>query len=220
MMSRRNDWFRHGDLWEFFDRLQDEGFFACFDEVCFYGSSMGGYGALTYARAAPGCRVVALMPQTHLDQDIVPFETRYRTAYGSGDWRGAYLDGAEGARTASQVCVLYDPYHALDAAHVARLDHANFTALQMPWSGHQAARVLHKMGLLQSVVTQGFAGTLTASGFRKQVRQAECHVLGVRVLLNAALERGHKELVRGALDGLDKRGEDWSFPKIRRALAD
>ena len=47
MMKRRNDWFRHRQLCDFFDELRDSGFFERFDNVVFYGSSMGGYGAPT-----------------------------------------------------------------------------------------------------------------------------------------------------------------------------
>ena len=56
-MSRRNDWFRHPDLFDLFDRLRDQGFFEQFEDVVFYGSSMGGCGALSFAQAAPGAHL-------------------------------------------------------------------------------------------------------------------------------------------------------------------
>lgn len=195
MMSLRNDWFRHADVWAFFDLLQQQCFFDRFDDVVFYGSSMGGYGALTYCRAVPGARVVAFMPQTHLDQTVVPFENRFRRAFERGRWNGRYVDGADGAQSAAQVYVLYDPYHAEDAAHVARLAPENLTRLHLPWAGHQAGRVLHLLGVLPTVVGQAFDGTLTEAGFRAQVRAAKRCKLHTRLCLTAAVERGHEALV-------------------------
>lgn len=116
MMARRNDWFRHGALFDFFDEMAAAGFFGGFDEVVFYGSSMGGYGALAFAAAAPNARVVALVPQTRLDLE---WEPRFRRGFARGDWADRrYLDGAAAGARAS---VVYDPMARLDRQHGARV---------------------------------------------------------------------------------------------------
>ncbi|WP_299042653.1 hypothetical protein [uncultured Tateyamaria sp.] len=222
MMAGPADWFRHSDVWAMFDGLQADGFFDRFAEVVFYGSSMGGYGALTFARAAPGCRIVALVPQTHLDPSVVPFETRYDDGFRQGDWSGSYLDAVDGARCAARVYVLYDPYFAPDARHVARLDKGNLVPLRLPWSIHHAGPVLRRTGQMQTVVRAAFDGDLTARGFRRTVRSADRSGMQARLVLRAGLDRGHTGLVARALAQLQTSHPDWSFPvlqdRARRAL--
>lgn len=214
MMAAPNDWFRHASLWAFFDLLRDDGFFDQFEEVIFYGSSMGGYGALTFAPAAPGARVVAMVPQTHLDPSVVPFETRYDAGFLRGNWSGPYLDGAEGARSASRVYVLYDPYFTQDAGHVARLDPANTVHLCLPWSTHHAGPVLRRTGEMNAVLHAAFDGTLTRAGFRKTVRAAGRSGMAVRLALRAGLARGHPHLVLRTLETMKQSQPEWSFPRL------
>ncbi|WP_299280320.1 hypothetical protein [uncultured Tateyamaria sp.] len=215
MMASPDDWFRHADVWAFFDGLRDDGFFESFDEVIFYGSSMGGYGALTFAKAAPGARVVAMVPQTHLDPSVVPFETRYDAGFARGKWFGPYLDAVDGARAASVVYVLYDPHFGPDAAHVARLDPANLVELRLPWSLHHSGPILSKTGRMNDVLEAAFDGTLTATSFRAMVRAGERCEMGARQSLRAGLSKGHPKLVMRALSGLAQSHPEWEFPKIK-----
>ncbi|MBY5932189.1 hypothetical protein KUV51_04190 [Tateyamaria omphalii] len=217
VMSGPEDWFRHADVLDFFDILQEDGFFSRFGEVVFYGSSMGGYGALTFARAAPGCRVVAFVPQTQLDPVVVPFETRYPEERARGQWWGRYLDAVDGARAASSVYVLYDPYFPADARHVARLDPSNLVPLRLPWATHQAGPVLRRTGRLAQILASAFAGTLSAGDFRHVVRSAGRSGMAARLILRAGLERGHPELVRQTLQRLRISHPEWDFPMLRQA---
>jgi hypothetical protein len=45
------DWYRHPDLHEFFRSTALQTFLRSFKKIYLYGSSMGGYGALTFAGA-------------------------------------------------------------------------------------------------------------------------------------------------------------------------
>ncbi len=54
MMAHDWTWYRDAAVWDFFDRLRDEGFFKQFDKVVFYGASMGAYAASVFSSAAPG----------------------------------------------------------------------------------------------------------------------------------------------------------------------
>lgn len=217
MMSRRNDWYRHPDLNGFFDSLKQEGFFDRFRNVVFYGSSMGGYGALCYAAAAPGCRVVAFTPQTSLHPTVVPFETRYRRGFDRGVWSGGrYEDGVEGAQVAASVVAFADPFHPLDRAHIARLPKNNLIWARCPNMGHDAARMLKHMGVLTDVVLQAWTNTLTEQSFHKTVRGSRGISQGLaRLVLNRGLETGHPQLVLGTLDTLSKTRPEWKFPAIQ-----
>ncbi len=220
MMSRHNDWFRHAQLWDELTALKDDGFFERFRSVIFYGSSMGGYGALAFAPLAPGCRVVTLMPQTHLDPSVVPFETRFRQGYARGDWSGPFLDGAEGALAAAQVYVFADPYFPPDAKHVYRLPQETTTWLKCTSTGHQSARVLHLMDLLPDLIHKAWAGDLTEEDFIVQWRANRPSRPHVRTVLTAAIERGHLELAKASLNQLSKTQPDWRFPVLQRKLKD
>ena len=217
MMNRRNDWFRQPDLDAYMKRLQGEGFFAGFRRVIFYGSSMGGYGALAFAPLAPGATVVAFVPQTSLDPRVVPFETRYRPGFARGQWAiGGFSDGANGARSAERIVVFADPWHPQDRAHVERLPQDTLVWAQCPWTGHDAARVMKHMGLLKPAVLAAWDGTLTEEGFRSAWRASRGSQKRVRSVLRQAVEKGHPDLVLDRLAHLRKSQPGWQFPLVRR----
>jgi pimeloyl-ACP methyl ester carboxylesterase len=217
MMRRRNDWFRHSDLTSFFDQLREEEFFKEFQNVVFYGSSMGGYGALAYASSAPGARVVTFSPQTSIDPIHVPFETRYRKAFARGDWSGPYLDGAIEAKTASQVIVFADPYEPLDNMHAIRLSsQCQVDWMKMPFSGHNTMRRLLMQGVLSEAVLGALEGSLTPKSFQLKMRRTRGVQTVARTSLNRALEKGHSRLVLSTLKQLNKSKPEWKFPKLKK----
>src|SRR6056297_3667996 len=63
-------WYREPWVYEQFDDLQSSGFFKQFKRVVFYGASMGGYAACAFSPAAPGCDVVAISPQSTVDNPL------------------------------------------------------------------------------------------------------------------------------------------------------
>lgn len=215
-MTRRNDWFRHPDLFDFFDDLRDTGFFSRFDQVVFYGSSMGGFGALSFAGAAPGARVVAFIPQTTLAVDRVPWETRYRSGHGRGNWTDPrYLDGAEGITAASRVDIFFDPYMALDRAHADRLEGPHVRRFPFPFTGHKLPRMLLMIGALGPLAASAIAGTLTQAEYRAALHRRKTSIGYCREVLEEAVTRGHARLVTPAVDMLESR-HGWDMPRIRR----
>jgi pimeloyl-ACP methyl ester carboxylesterase len=218
VMRRRNDWFRHKDLANFFDTLRDDGFFNAFKHVVFYGSSMGGYGALAYASASPGARVVAFSPQTSLDPAHARFETRYRNGFARGDWSGPYLDGAYEARTANSVTVFYDPYERIDCSHVSRLEvNTQLNRMKMPFAGHDTMRRLAMQEILPEICLLALEGKLTAKDFNIMLRAHRGVQAVARKSLNLAIDKGHPKLVMATLSQLEKTKPEWNFPKIKRA---
>jgi hypothetical protein len=145
------DWYRKADLHAFFRSAAFIEFIGGFEKVVFYGGSMGGFAALTFADVAPGCIVIAHNPQTTLDPTKVPWESRFPVG-SAEDWSGDFADAAIGAQKASKVFVSYDPFDALDRRHVELLDNSNLVPLKVPLLGHQMPVWFQKMGLLSVVV--------------------------------------------------------------------
>ncbi len=219
MMNARNDWFRHHQLWGLFNRFQRKGFFEAFDDVLFYGSSMGGYGALTFARAAPGARVLAFVPQTSLRVEDVPGETRWRDAMARGDWDNpAYRDGADGIAQARQVQVFFDPYDVQDRAQVMRLTGPQVELFPVPFTGHKTPRILRHMGLLNKTVTAALEGRLNRADFMRDLRvRMDCQPY-VRLLIHRALDTGHPALAHAALERARERHPEWTVLPMRRKV--
>ncbi len=188
-------WYRDDWLFDQFDQLAREGFFAGFRRVVFYGASMGGYGACTFARAVAGADVVAISPQTSLDKSLIPWETRYRKA-SARDFTDRYGDGAEGIRTAGQVYVFYDPYQDADARHADRLQGKQVMKLRAPLLGHRLGSSLGQMGVLSPLILAALEGRLTETEFYRALRCRHRFPRYQRELFQRALARGRPDLAR------------------------
>ncbi|MDF2142741.1 hypothetical protein [Paenirhodobacter sp. CAU 1674] len=209
-------WYRDPWVSDEFDRLATEGFFNQFERVVFYGASMGGYAACAFCAAHPGADVVVISPQSTLDKTLVPWETRYKTAWGA-DFSGKYGDAAQASRTARRVSILYDPYEPLDAGHVARFEGENVMRLRAPLMGHRLGSSLHQMGILSPIILGALDGTLTEAGFYRRLRARRDFPRYQRELFNRAVARGHTALARRLGAWALRRGDNRA---IRLAMAD
>ena len=207
-------WYREPWVWAEFDRLRDEGFFARFRRVVFYGASMGGYAAAAFSGACPGADVVAISPQSTLDRGLVPWETRYKTAW-DRDFSGAYGDAAQVSGAARRVTILYDPYEPLDAGHVARFSGANVMKLRAPLMGHRLGSSLHQMGILTPIILGALDGSLTEQDFYRRLRARRDFPRYQRELFERAA-RKHPDLARRLAGWVLARGENRA---IRQGLA-
>jgi hypothetical protein len=216
VMANGWTWYRDQRVIAEFDRLRDEGFFARFGRVVFYGASMGGYAACAFAAACPGADVVAISPQSTLDKAVVPWETRYRNAWGY-DYSGPYGDGALVSAVAGKVTLLYDPYAPLDARHAARFTGANVRKLRAPLMGHRLGTALHQMGILNAVILDALAGRLEPAEFNRRLRARREFPRYQWELFQRALDRGRPGLARRVGRWVLARGP---HPAIRRAMAE
>lgn len=166
---RRNDWYLDADLQAAMETLAARGVFRQYRRVIFYGGSMGGFGALTYARLAPGAVVLAHNPQTTLRREDTSWDTRYEHGR-QYDWSGAYGDAATGAALAQRVYVSYDPYLREDLRHVQRLPRHNLVPLRVPCVGHQMPIWLQQLKLLAPVFDGVADGSLNSELFRQWAR--------------------------------------------------
>lgn len=162
---RRSDWYLEKDLHALLESIAEVGFFKKFRRVIFYGGSMGGFAALTFARLAPGCTVLAHNPQTTLHPEKSNWETRFGVAR-NYDWNNIYGDAADGAKWADRVYVTYDPYCKPDRLHVDRLPSHNLIRLRVPYVGHQMPTWLQKLGILATVFDGAANHSLDSKKFR------------------------------------------------------
>lgn len=207
VMANGWTWYRDPFVWQQFDRLRDEGFFARFGRVVFYGASMGGYAAAAFSPACPGADVVAISPQSTLDKAVVPWETRYKVAW-DRDFSGPYGDAAQVSHGARRVTLLYDPYEPLDAAHADRFADANVLKLRTPLMGHRLGSSLHQMGILNPIILGALDGTLTAAQFYTALRARRDFARYQRELFQRAVDRKHPELARRLGHWVLRRGEN------------
>ena len=195
VMANGWTWYRDPWVWAQFDALRDAGFFKPFRRVVFYGASMGGYAAAAFVAACPGADVVAISPQSTLDKSIVPWETRYKTAW-SRDFSGRYGDAALTSRAAGRVFLLYDPYEPLDTGHAARFDGPNVTRLRTPLLGHRLGSSLQQMGILSPITLGALNGTLTEAEFYRMLRARKSFSRYQKELFKRVVDRGRPGLAR------------------------
>jgi pimeloyl-ACP methyl ester carboxylesterase len=170
VMAHVSDWYRDADLIARFEGLARSGFFAGYERVVFAGVSMGGYASLVFSSLVPGAHVVAINPQTTLDPDLVPWETRYENGRRQ-DWTLPLGDGAALTRNAGRINVFYDPYHELDQKHVDRLAGDNIRIFKCWFSAHKTAVFLRKIGALKSVMSHAIMDELTEPEFYRLYRE-------------------------------------------------
>jgi len=151
VMAHVADWYRDIDLIERFQKLADEGFFEGYDRVIFAGVSMGGFAAIAFGSLVPGAHVISVNPQSTLDTDIVPWETRYEGGRRQ-DWTLPLSDAAKLTAKLGRVNIFYDPYHELDKQHVSRFEGNNIQVFNCRHSNHKTAVFLRKINALKPVM--------------------------------------------------------------------
>ncbi len=219
VLSKRPNWFRCADLKDTFDVLKAEGVFSRYDQVAFYGASMGAFGALAFAPVSPGCTIVAMAPQSTLNRKLAPFETRYRFGRSLGDWDDPrYRDGAEGMAEAQQVYVMYDPLVPLDDAHARRLTGQHVTHIRLHGTGHKIPPALQKMKILKPVALDALEGRLTPPQFRKLFRARHGSIPWVISLLERAQCRGQQKIALNAGEFALKHTPNWKIRKFVKKL--
>lgn len=153
-------WFRISNAGALIERLVSAGYFEDFDRIIVTGTSMGGFGALVFGPLIPRAQVLAFGPQTTLNADLVPEETRYPAAQSLLDWETPpYHDAAARISALESAIVVYDPHLSEDRMHAKRLIAPNVIHYKLPFFGHSCVRMLAKHGalteLIEDVATRG-----------------------------------------------------------------
>lgn len=225
LMAHDWTWYRDADVIAFFNRLKKEKFFEQFDNVVFYGASMGAYAACAFSAACPGATVVAISPQATLDRDVTSWEKRYQKAW-KRDFNSDFGYAPDMLAKAKNAFIFYDPLEPADAMHAALFRGKNITKLKCRFQGHRIASGLIQMGLLKPVVGACVDGSLTRTsfyqmlrarrGFRRYLRELllripeDKHPLLVALLAEWVLSTGNGPVFRRKLNAanalLEKRG--------------
>ncbi|MEE9388718.1 MAG: phosphoadenosine phosphosulfate reductase [Paracoccaceae bacterium] len=193
LLSNNETWFRHRAVYEYFDRLVDEGFFENFDQVIFYGAESCGYAAAAYSVVAPGATVIAVSPQATLDPAVTGWDDRFqnmrRTSF--TDRYGYAPDMLDAAK---QAFILYDPGSEEDAMHASLFTRSNVTKIRCRHLDGQIETFLHRMGLLKPLLSIAATGNLTPADFYTVLRERRNYLPYLRMFL-AEVERSNRPLL-------------------------
>lgn len=214
VMVKRKDWFQCPHLKAQMLLLQEAGLFARYDNVSLYGSSMGAFGAAVFAPVAPGCTMLALAPQSTLDQSVAPFEGRYRYGSRLGDWSAPFNDAAVGLKSAGHAYVIYDPQVVEDRLHALRLAGPAVMLLPVPHLTHKIPPMFKRMEVLKEVATEGLTGRLQPLGFRMLMRKRRVTVPYLLTMINAAVAKGHLTLAERAVSRALELMPNWKLRKL------
>ncbi len=169
IMAHASDWYRDPELIERLQKLADEGFFDGYARVVFAGVSMGGFAAIAFGSLVPGAHVVSVNPQSTLNPDLVPWETRYESGRRQ-DWTLPLSDAAALTRGLGRVNIFYDPYHELDQQHIDRFSGDNIRIFNCRYSNHKTAVFLRKIDALKPVMHHAIFDELTEPEFYRLYR--------------------------------------------------
>ncbi|WIY26306.1 FkbM family methyltransferase [Parasedimentitalea psychrophila] len=219
VQSHHKDWYRTSEPPEQISGLQASGFFDRFKHIVFTGTSMGGFAALSFAGLVPSARVLAFSPQSTLNRDIAPFESRYPYPHRKFDWQSPeYLDAAEHVGAIASGHVFFDPRIQEDRLHAERLQSPSLTQVRIPFAGHTLIRVIVKADALDHLLTSYPAtGELDATFFRL-MRNKRQNEHWARPFLAAVAARGDSPLTRRACDILSQQHDHRFARRLRKKL--
>jgi len=182
LISDGDTWFRNPDVFVYFDRLADRGFFDGFERVVFYGANACGYAAAAFSVTAPDARVLAVQPQATLDPKLTEWDRRFpdQRRVNFSDRYGYAPDMIEAARSAF---VVYDPHQSEDAMHAALFLRQNVTPLKMRHMGAGLQTDLMQMRVLHQMIEDCAIDRLTPQRFASLIRARRDHLPYLRRLL-------------------------------------
>jgi tetratricopeptide (TPR) repeat protein len=165
VLNRDNRWYQYPEM--------DEALAAAakvaraYPRVFSYGSSMGGYAALRFARALGAETAIAISPQYSLDPRVVPFEERWQADLAAITFREVPVEPA-----ARQV-IFYDPRMRLDDQHFRRFAAlpTETVGVAVPYAGHPVGPILIETGVLKDSVRAIVAGRFDAGRVQRAVRE-------------------------------------------------
>ena len=197
LQSRLNDWFVNDETEALEQVLTGVG--AGYADTCAFGFSMGGYGALRFARALMLRRVVLISAQVSIDPGVVPWDRRYRDCAGGFD--RALGDLAQHGHAGLGGVILFDPFRPLDRRNAAMITalHPGLRQCRLPAGGHPATRVLREGGnfaALQEALRDDALSLPSILRLHKDARRDS--PIYWRHLAAQAAKRGHKPLERQA----------------------
>lgn len=194
LLAHRQSWFRDRNVFGFFDRLDDNGFFDQFDHVIFYGAGMCGYAAGAFSVTAPGSSAILVAPQATLDRTITKWDSRFPSSRRT-DFSARYADASHLIDGADQALLLFDPEEPEDAMHASLFRGPN--VIHHPYRRGGAGAIesdLRAMSLISRLAEAAAAGNLTPSRVAALMRARRHHVPYLRALLSRVLSEERPRL--------------------------
>ncbi len=218
LFSTQESWFRDEAVYDFFDRMIDDGFFEDFAKTIFHGGDGGAaYAAAAFSVAAPGATVIALRPQATLDATIAGWDGRYLSAR-KYDFRGRYGYAPAMIEAASDVFIAYDPVQRIDACHAALFLKPHVTALPCPLLGTALDQAFDRMGIHDILIKLAMDNALDRKRFVQLLRARRYDLSYVRALVRRLVRIGHPRLAVIICDYMLRRGHDAFFTEKRAEL--
>jgi len=182
IIANGNTWFRDDKVFDYFDRLTDDGFFDKFDQIVFAGSGMCGYAAAAFSVAAPGSTVLAFNPQATLDPNVTEWDHRFQKMRRTS-FTGRYGYAPDMVEAADRVFVFYDPEDEMDAMHASLFTAPHITKLRCRHLGQHIMNDMIHMGILQLLVDVAGSSGDVAKRFRRAFRARHRYTPYLRRLL-------------------------------------
>lgn len=164
LLSGRSPWFRAAEVYGFFDRLIDEGFFDRFDRVLFYGGGPLGYAAASYSVAAPGAQVLLLNPIATEAPALAGWDDRFRETRRM-DFTSRYGYAPDMVEAAETVTLIADPAVRMDLMHGALFKGAHVRHFSARFGGADLEGQFSRMGILNHMIAAAMEGKLDLQRF-------------------------------------------------------
>lgn len=221
--ARTNEWWQTPSIFKAIQAVQDYGIRARYKDICTYGLSMGGYGALMFSKKLQVDRVVAIAPQYSIDSQVVPFETRWQDDRSRVQFQ--YDDMAEGLIKQGQVVVFYDRFFEFDHLHVEMIEkHRPVDRFLVNFSTHTVARSLNDMGILSRVMERVLTNQMSKREFVEVIRRArKKSPLTLHNMADALKKGGHQRYATDvyalSIDVMEQRIQQKPDYYMRKELA-
>lgn len=217
LLSNGESWFRDEAVYDFFDRLVDDGFFEGFETIVFYGANGGGYAAAAFSVAAPGATVIALRPQATLDARATGWDPRYR-AHRRLDFIGRYGYAPEMLEASKQAFIVYDPAQRLDAGHAALFRKPDVTLVPCPLLGGELDKAFDRIGIHDPMLKLAMDGELNAQRFLQLLRGRRYDQTYTRTLVRWLVMNRHPRLAEILCQYMLQRGQNEFFANTLETL--
>ncbi|MFZ1482516.1 MAG: hypothetical protein WAT25_17290, partial [Paracoccaceae bacterium] len=110
------------------------------------------------------------------------------------DFTSRYGYAPDMTEGAAHVWLVHDPLNPVDAMHAALFRNPWVTPLKARRTGEVTERALAGAGILDKVLEDAMAGTLTAAGFARHWRSRRSYAFYLKSILNAAAAQKRPDL--------------------------
>jgi hypothetical protein len=216
ILSEGETWWRDPAVFEYFDRLSDDGFLEDFDRVIFYGAGAAGYAAAAFSITAPGAELVLVAPRATLDPAVAGWDERHRIARRL-NFRSRYGYAPDMTESAAQVWLIHDPLHRPDAMHATLFQRPWVTNLYARYTGEGTEDTLREMRALDRILEAAMEGKFSTAYFSWLWRGRRSNGSYLRAILAAARLTGRPKREVSICKSVTSR---LNAPRFARRLAE